>query len=128
MRTAALSIAVLLGVAVLGGAAQAQIPGASAAVTIEIGSTVLVGGKRKRDFHRGWAPHRHKGLARHYRRHHHVGRHYGHHHRPAFFAKRFHKGPVVIVRPGWGRSFGYRHLPARPLIRNGSFARSPYRW
>jgi hypothetical protein len=123
MRPAALSIAVLLGIATLGGATDARAtPTVSATMVIESERTVLVGGKRHhRDFHRG--SHRHKGFARHHKRW-----HDGRHHRPAFVAKRVHRAPVVIVRPAWGRSFGYQHLPPRPLIRNGSFARGPYRW
>jgi hypothetical protein len=124
MRPAALSIAVLLGIATLSGAAQAHAtPALSATVVIESARTVQVGGKRHhQSFHRGPAPHRHKGLARHHKRW-----HDGRHHRPAFVAKRIHKAPVVIVRPAPVRSFGHRHLPARPLIRNGSFARGLHR-
>jgi hypothetical protein len=126
MRPAALSMAVLLGIATLGGATQAHAtPTLSATIVIESERTVLVGGKRHHGhgFHRGPAPYRHKGLARHHKRWHDDA-----HHRPAFVAKRVHKAPVVIVKPAYGRSFGYRHLPARPLIRNGSFARGPYHW
>jgi hypothetical protein len=125
MRPAALSIAVLLGIATLGGATEARAsPTLSATITIESERTVLVGGKRHHhDFHRGFAPHRHKGLARHHKRW-----HDGRHHRPAFVAKRIHKAPVVIIQPAHGRSFGYRYLPARPLIKNGRFARGPHRW
>jgi hypothetical protein len=162
MRTTALSIAVLLGIATLGvqGHAQAQaMPAVTATVTIESG-TVQIAGKRgwskhgwsnrgwsnrgwsnrgwsnrgwsdrgwsNRGLHRGKFHHRHKGLARHHKRFDHPGRH----HRPAFVVKRIHKGPVVIVTPAWGRSFGrsfrHRHLPARPLIKNGSF-RGHHHW
>jgi hypothetical protein len=123
MRPAALSIAVLLGIATLGGATEARATSTlSATIVIESERTVLVGGKRHhRDFHRG--SQRHKGFARHHKRW-----HDGRHHRPAFVAKRFHKAPVVIIQPGYGRSFGYRYLPARPLIKNGRFARGPNRW
>jgi hypothetical protein len=125
MRPVALSIAVLLGIATLGSAAQAHAtPTLSATIVIESARTVLVGGKHHHHgFQRGPAPYRHKGLARSHKRWH-VGRH----HRPAFVAKRVHKAPVVIVKPAHRRSFGHRHLPARPLIRNGSFARGPYHW
>ena len=135
MRPAALSIAVLLGIATLAGAADARAtPTLSATLVIESERTVLVGGKRHHGhgFHRGPAPHRHKGLARHHKRW-----HDGRHQRPAFVGKRVHKGPVVIVRPAHGRSFGYRqgpapsfgyrYLPARPLIKNGRFARGLHR-
>jgi hypothetical protein len=124
MRPAALSIAVLLGIATLGGVARAHAtPTLSATVVIESERTVLVGGKHHRHgFHHGLARHWHKGLAQHHKRW-----HDGRHHRPAFVGKRIHKGPVVIVKPAWGRSFGYRYLPAQPLIRNGRFARGPYR-
>jgi hypothetical protein len=142
MRPAVLTMAVLLGIATLGGAAQAQAtPTVSATVVIESGRTVLVGGKRHHhhafqrgharhwhkgftNHHKGWraAPHKRKVLTRHHKRWHH-----GHHHRPVW-VKRFHKAPVVIVRPAPGRWFGHRHLPARPLIRNGSFARGPFHW
>jgi hypothetical protein len=122
MRRTALSIAVLLGIATLGGAGEARAtPTLSATITIEGERTVLVGGKRHhRDFYRG--SHRHKGFARHHQRW-----YDGRHHRPAFVAKRVHRAPVVIVKPAYGRSFGYRHLPARPLIKHG-FARGPYHW
>jgi hypothetical protein len=133
MRPAALSIAVLLGIATLGGASEARAtPTLSATIVIESERTVLVGGKRHHHgFYRGPAPHRHKGFARHHKRW-----HDGRHHRPAFVAKRFHKAPVVIIQPAYGfgyrqgpaRSFGYRYLPARPLIKNGRFARGPNRW
>jgi hypothetical protein len=126
MRPVALSIAVLLGIATLSGATDARATQTlSATVVMESERTVLVGGKRHHGhgFHRGPATYWHKGLARHHKRW-----HDGRHHRPAFVAKRIHKGPVVIVKPAWGRSFGYRYLPARPLIRKRSFARVPYRW
>jgi hypothetical protein len=126
MRTAVLSIAVLLGIATLGGATDARaMPTLGAAIVIESERTVLVGGKRHHGhrFDRGRGFHRHKGLARHHKRW-----HDGRHHRPAFVAKRIHRAPVVIVTPTWGRSFGYRYVPARTRIRNGSFARRSYRW
>jgi hypothetical protein len=126
MRTAALSIAFLLGIATLGGAAQAQTtPTVSATVVFESGPTVLIGGKRHyghHGFHRG-SSYKHKGFARHHKRW-----HGGRHHRPAFVARPIPRAPVVVVAPAWGRSFGYRYLPARPLIRNGSFARRSQRW
>jgi hypothetical protein len=141
MRPAALATAVLLGIATLGPADARATPIVSATIAIESERTVLVGGKRhhgRHDFFRGHAPRHGKGLVRHYKRHHHVFRHHGGrhhvfrhhggHHRPGFVVKRFHKGPVVIVKPAWGRSFGYRHLPPRPLIKNGRFARGTYRW
>ena len=126
MRTAVLSIAVLLGIAALGGATDTRaMPTLGATIVIESESTVLVGGKRHHGhgFHRGRGFHRHKGWARHHKRW-----HDGRHHRPAFVAKRIHRAPVVIVTPAWGRSFGYRYVPARTFIRNGSFARRSYRW
>ena len=131
MRPVALSIAVLLGIATLGGATAARAtPTLSATIVIESARPVQVGGKRHRhgfhrghSFHRGPILHRHKGLAGHHTRY-----HDGRHHRPAFVAKRVHRAPVVIVKPAYGRSFGYRHLPPQPLIRNGGFARGPYRW
>jgi len=135
-------MAVLLGLATLGGgAAQAQAtPTVSATIVIESGRTVLVGGKRHQRFHRG-PSHWHKGFANHHKRwrasrpghgHKVVTRphkrwHDGRHHRPVW-AKRFHKAPVVIVKPAHGPWFARRHLPARPLIRNGSFARGPSHW
>ena len=123
MRAAALSIAVLLGIASLGAAEARATPTVSASIVIESGQTVQIGGKRHHHrFHRGPAPKRHEGLARHYKRH-----DPGRHHRPAFVAKRV-QGPVVIVKPAHGRLFAHRHLPARPLIRNRSFARSPHHW
>ena len=125
MRTAALSIAVLLGIASLSGAARAQTaPTVSATVVIESGRTVLVGGKRHhghQGFHRG-SSYKHKGFARHHKRW-----YGGRHHRPAFVARRVHRAPVVIVAPAWGRSYSYRYLPARPL-RHDSFARRSHRW
>jgi hypothetical protein len=123
MRPAALSIAVLLGIATSGGAAQAHpTPTVSATVVIENARTVQVGGKHHHRFHRGPIPHR-KALVRH-----HMRWHDGWHHRPVFVGKRIHRAPVVIVKPAPARSFGYRHMPPRPLIKHGSFARGPYRW
>jgi hypothetical protein len=126
MRPVALSIAVLLGIAALGSVGRAHAaPTVSATVMIESERTMLIGGKRHHGhhgLHRG-SSHKHKGFARHHKRWHDGG-----HHRPAFVGKRIHRAPVVIVKPFYGRSFGYRYLPARPLIRNGSFARRSYRW
>jgi hypothetical protein len=137
MRPAALSIAVLLGIAALGGANEARATSTlSATIVIESERTVLVGGKGGWSKH-GWSKggswskggwskggvHRHKDLARHHKRW-----HDGRHHRPAFVGKRVYRAPVVVIEPPHRRSFGYRHLPPRPLIRNGSFARGPYRW
>jgi hypothetical protein len=142
MRPAALTMAVLLGIATLGGAAQAQAtPAVSATIVIETGA-VHVGGKRHHRFHRGPTSHWHKGLANHHKRwqvrstkHRHKAfvRHQsrwqgGRHHRPAFVGKRFHGAPVVIVKPAPRRWLGHRHLPPRPLIRNGSFARGHHHW
>ena len=142
MRPAALSMAVLLGIATLGGAAQVQAsPTVSATVVIESGRTVQIGGKRHHGFHRDAPSHWHKGFTNH-RKHwrvarpwyrhkvlkrHHKRWEYGRHHRPVW-AKRFHKAPGVIVRPAHGRWFGHRHRPARPLIRNGRFSRGPFHW
>jgi hypothetical protein len=128
-------MAALFGLATLGAAQAQATPAVSATVVIESG-TVHVGGKRHHRFQRG--PTRHwKGLAHH--KHWRAGRSHGHkfvarphkrwqhrHHRPVW-AKRFHRAPVVIVKPahGW---FGHRHLPRRPLIRNGSFARGSHHW
>jgi hypothetical protein len=139
MRPAALSIAVLLGIATLGGAAQAQAtPAVSATIVIESGRTVLVGGKRHDGFHRGGfhrgPSHWHKGFTDH-RKHWRAGRPWHGHKALARQHKRwqdgrydrFHRAPVVIVKPahGW---YGHRHLPRRPLIRHGSFARGPSHW
>ena len=126
MRTAALSIAVLLGIASLGGADARAAPTVSAAIVVTSEQATLVGGKRQHHhgFHRGKGSHRHKGLARHHKRW-----HDGWYQRPAFVGKRIHRAPViVVVKPVYGRSFGYRYLPARPPIRNGSFTRRSYRW
>ncbi len=131
MRPAVLTMAALFGLAALGGTAQAM-PAVSATVVIESG-TVLVGGERHDRFHRTPRAHWHKGLAGHHKhwqvrstkhRHKTLARHhsrwYGH--RPAFVGKRFHRAPVVIVRPAPRAWLGHRHLPPRPLIRHGSFA------
>lgn len=136
MRPAALSIAVLLGIATLGGISEARAGSAlSATITIESGQKVLVGGKggwsnggwSKGGWSKGgWSKggsHRPKSFAKHHKRW-----HPGRHHRPAFVAKRVYRAPVVIVKPAWKRSYGYRHLPPRPVIKNGRFARSPHRW
>jgi hypothetical protein len=126
MRPAALATAVLLGIATFGATEARATPTLSATIAIESERTVLVGGKRHHGHHgffRGHAPRHGKGLVRGYKRH-----QPGRHHSRVFVVKRFHKGPVVIVKPAWGRSFGYRHLPPRRLIKNGRFARSTYRW
>jgi hypothetical protein len=153
MRRTALSIAALLGIATLGGAIEARaMPTVAATVTIENDSKILVTGKRHRHhgFHSGRGFHRHSGRGFHrdlaFARHHHgfgrgrafhksfAHRHAfarfsrGHRHANAFIAKRIGKSQFVIIRPAYGRSFGYRFLPARPLIKNGSFARRSHYW
>jgi hypothetical protein len=139
MRPAALTMAVLLGIATLGAADARATPALSATIVIDSARAVHVGGKRHYGFHRGPKAHWHKGLAGHHKRwqvrpakHRHkaLARHHSrwHGHRPAFVGKRFHRAPVVIVKPAPRRWLGPRHLPPRPLIRNGSFARGHYRW
>jgi hypothetical protein len=142
MRPAALSMAVLLGIATLGAADARATPTLSATILIESARTVHVGDKRHHGFHHGRVSHWHRGLAGHHKRwqvgpsshrhkafaRHHSRWHDGRHHRPAFVGKRFHRAPMVIIRPAPGRWFGHRHLPRRPLIRNGSFARGPSHW
>ena len=126
MRPAALATAVLLGIATFGATEARATPTLSATIAIESERTVLVGGKRHHGHHgffRGYGPKHHKGFAKHHKR-----LHPGRYHSPVYVVKRFHKSPVVIVKPAWRRSFGYRQLPPRPLIKNGRFARSTYRW
>ena len=139
MQRTALSIAVLLGIASFAATEARATPAVSATIVIESGRTVLVGGKRHHGFHRGpshwkgftnhrkhWRSgppwHGHKALARQHERW-----QDGRHHRPVW-GKRFHRPPVVIVKPAHGPWYGHRHLPRRPLIRNGGFARGPSHW
>jgi hypothetical protein len=141
MRPAALSLAVLLGIATLGAADARATPALSATIVIDSERTVHVGGKPQHHFRHGPTAHWHKGLAGHHKRwqagpswhrhkalaRHHSRWHDGRHHRPVW-TNRFHQAPVVIVKPARGHWFGHRYLPPRPLIRHGSFARGPYYW
>jgi hypothetical protein len=152
MRRTALSIAALLGIATLGGVTEARaMPTVAATVTIENDSRILVSGKRHghHGFHGSRGFHRHSGRGFHggtaFARHHHGfgrGRAFhqgfahrhgfarfsrGHRHANGFVARRIGKSQFVLIRPTHVLIFRQPRL-ARPLIKNGSFARRSFHW
>jgi hypothetical protein len=126
----ALTTAVLVAATLAGASEVRAAPSVRLSVAIEDERIILTTGKRGWSHHGKW---QHQGFkprggydrGRSYDRGGSYGRGKGYHRGGGFVAKRVGRG-VVVVRPSY-KSFRYQYRPM-PLIRNGSFARHPYRW
>jgi hypothetical protein len=137
----ALTTAVLVAATLAGASEVRAAPSVRLSVAIEDERIILTTGKRGWSHHGKW---QHQGFKPRggydrgrsydrggydrggsYNRGGSYGRGKGYHRGGGFVAKRVGRG-VVVVRPSY-KSFRYQYRPM-PLIRNGSFARHPYRW